>query len=164
MSISKPIEINFKWTKELALNGSKIYYDFDMKHSRKRYIGWIFVALVQFGIVGALKHNSFGMLYLSTVFVIYWYYGRWYLRQNMIIKYYNNLNIKDTEVTFFVDKDGFKSNNNLISWDEIVKVLQIDKDILIQSTSNTLYFTRDSFKCYDDIQKLLSLAKEFNKI
>ena len=164
MNISKPIEIKFTWTKDLALKASKIYYDYDMKHSRKRYIGWIFVALVQFSIVGALKHNVFGMLYLSTLLVGYWYYGRWYLRQNMIIKYYNNLHIDNTEVTFLIDKDGFKSDNNLIKWDEIVKVLKIDKDILVQTTSNTLYFARDSFKCYDDVQTLLSLAKNYNKL
>ena len=164
MNISKPIKITLKWDKESAIKASKIYYDYDMKNSRKRYIGWIFVALAQFGIVGALKHDSFGMLYLSTILIGYWYYGRWFLRRGMILKYYNNLNIKDTEVTFFIDKDGFKSDNSLTKWNEIIKVLQIDKDILIQTTTNTLYFQRDSFNSYEDIQELLSIAKSYNKI
>ena len=162
--MSKMIEINFRWSQELALRASKLYYDYDMKNSNKRYIGWLFVALVQFGIVGALKHDSFGMLYLSTLLVAYWYYGRWYLRKKMIIKYYNNSNINDMSVTFFVDKDGFKNEQNLISWDDIIKILQIDNDILVQTTTNSLYFTRDSFKSYSDIQDLISLAREYKKL
>jgi len=50
--MSKVVEINFNWSQELALKASKLYYDYDMKNSNKRYIGWFFVALVQFGIVG----------------------------------------------------------------------------------------------------------------
>jgi hypothetical protein len=61
--MSKKIEIAFKWDKDSALQASKLYYDYDMKNSSKRYIGWFFVALVQFGIVGALKHDVFGLLY-----------------------------------------------------------------------------------------------------
>ena len=162
--MSKPVEIHLKWSKELALKASKIYYDYDMKHSGKRYIGWFFVALVQFGIVGALKHNAFGLLYISTLLVGYWYYGRWYLRKMMIQKYYDKLNVDEMSKTFLVDKDGFRSEQKSITWDDIVKVLQIESDILVQTREDTLYFTRDSFRSYDDVQELLSLAKEFNKI
>jgi hypothetical protein len=82
----------------------------------------------------------------------------------MIVKYYANSNINDMNVTFFVDNSGFKSKENTINWDSIVKILQIDNDILIQTTTNTLYFTRDSFKSYDDIQELISLAKKYKKL
>jgi len=162
--MSKVVEINFNWSQELALKASKLYYDYDMKNSNKRYIGWFFVALVQFGIVGALKHDSFGILYLSTFLVVYWYYGRWYLRKKMIVKYFANKNIDNIDVKFFVDKVGFKSKENIISWDDIIKVLQIDDDILVQTTADSLYFTKESFKSYDDLQKLISLAKEYKKL
>ena len=164
MNISKSIKINFTWSKELALSASKIYYDWDMKNSRKRYIGWIFIGLVQFGIVGALKHNSYGILTISTFLVAYWYYGRWYLRKNMISKYYDKQNLENTNIIFEVDNNGFKAINTLIDWNDIVKIIKVEDDILVQTITNTLYFQKKSFDSYDDIQELLSLAKEHNKL
>jgi len=82
----------------------------------------------------------------------------------MIVKYFANKNIDNIDVKFFVDKVGFKSKENIISWDDIIKVLQIDDDILVQTTADSLYFTKESFKSYDDLQKLISLAKEYKKL
>ena len=164
--MSKPIKIKFTWSKELALKASKIYYDWDMKNSSKRYIGWLFVGLVQFGMVGALKHNSFGILFVSTFLVIYWYYGRWYLRKGMLSRFYDKQNLEKKEIHFEIDKNGFKSDSGIISWNDIIKVIKIENedDILIQTTTNTLYFDKESFESLDDMNRLISLAKKQGKI
>ena len=158
------IEIKFKWSKELAIKASKLYYDWDMKNSSKRYIGWFFVALTQFAIVGALKHNVFGLLYISTFLVLYWYYGRWYLRKRMIIKFYNNSNLDNTEVVFKLVDDGILYNNNLIDWQNIEKVIKFDDGVLLHTTSNTLFFAKDAFKNFNSFKKFLDKMKEKKKL
>ncbi len=160
----KPIEIKFTWSKELAIKASKLYYDYDMRNSRKRYVGWLFVAFVQFGIVGALKHNSYGMLYLSTFLVAYWYYIRWYMRKSMIVKFYNNSNIDNNEVTFTLKDDGLHHDDKIIDFENISKVIQFDDGVLLQTTSNTLFFEKTAFNSVKEMKKFISIMKERGKI
>jgi len=162
--MSKKIEIVYVWSKDLALKASKLYYDYDMKHSSKRYIGWFFVALTQFAIVGALKHDVFGLLYVSTFFVLYWYYGRWYLRKRMLEKFYAKNNMEGKEVSFLVDESGLHFEDQLIAWDAIEKVLEFDDGVLMQTNDATLFFENDFFHSVKDKKRLLILAKEKEKI
>jgi len=162
--MSKSIFIEFVWSKELALKASKLYYDYDMKNSSKRYIGWSFIALMQFGIVGALKHDVFGLLYLSTFLVLYWYYGRWYLRKRMIEKYYDNHGKDGEHIEFRLSKEGLHFHDRVIGWEDIIKVVKFDDGILIQTTESTLFFQNSFFKSSDDRVAFMELAKENEKI
>jgi hypothetical protein len=162
--MSKPIEIKFTWSKDLAIKASKLYYDYDMKASSKRYIGWLFVAMMQFGVVGALKHDVFGLLFISTFLVLYWYYGRWYLRKGMIEKYYDKSNLDATEVKFLLKDDGLYYDEELIDWDNIEKVIKFDDGVLLQTTSNTLFFETSAFESYNEVQRFLKLMKNKGKV
>ena len=162
--MSKPIEVNFEWSKELALKTSKLYYDYDMRHSNKRYVGWFFVGLVQFGIVGALKHNSYGLLYLSTFLVGYWYYGRWFVRKRMLSRFYDKNVPKNMDVHFTLDENGLHGNNEVVAWDDIIKVIQLDEGVMVQSQQNALFFANTAFKKEGDKTRFLKMAKEKGKI
>ena len=162
--MSKQIEIDFIWNPELALKTSKLYYDYDMRHSYKRYIGWFFVGLVQFGIVGALKHESYGLLYASTFLVLYWYYGRWYLRKRMLLNFYKKKSPKNIHIHFIVNEDGLKGDDDMISWNDIHKIIKLDEGILIQTTQNTLFFDNSAFKSSDGRVNFLAIAKGKGKI
>jgi len=162
--MSKPIKVSFEWNKELALKTSKLYYDYDMRHSNKRYMGWFFVGLVQFGIVGALKHDSYGILFISTFFVTYWYYGRWYFRRRMLQKFYAKNMPKNLKVIFTIDDEGLHSQEKLIHWDGIIKVIELEEGVFIQNSDNAYYFENSAFKPRKDKIALLSIAKEKEKI
>jgi len=162
--MSKNIEIKFTYTKELAIKASKLFYDWDMKNSSKRYIGWLFIAMMQFGVVGALKHDSFGILFISTFLVIYWYYGRWYVRKGMIEKFYDKTNNDAKDAYFILKDDGLHYGDILIDWDKIVKVIKFDDGVLIQSLDSTLFFQKDAFKSYDDMQEFISIMREKEKL
>jgi hypothetical protein len=162
--MSKPVEIRFTWSKEAAVKASKLYYDWDMKHSSKRYIGWFFIALVQFAIVGALKHHVFGLLYLSTFLVIYWYYIRWYIRKRMIVRYYDRSHIEDKEVLFTLTDEGLSYEDILIDWDHIFKVVKFDDGVLLQTLNHTLFFEKSAFRSYDEMQRFLSIMKQQGKL
>jgi len=162
--MSKPVEIRFTWSKEAAVKASKLYYDWDMKHSSKRYVGWFFIALVQFAIVGALKHHVFGLLYLSTFLVIYWYYIRWYIRKRMIVRYYDRSHIEDKEVLFTLTDEGLSYEGTLIDWEHIFKVVKFDDGVLLQTLNHTLFFEKSAFASYDEMQRFLSIMKRHGKV
>ena len=162
--MSKPIEVSFEWNKELALKTSKLYYDYDMRHSNKRYVGWFFVALVQFGIVGALKHDSYGLLYLSTFLVGYWYYGRWFLRKRMLERYYDKNNPQNLQIEFSIDEDGLHGKEKNIVWDDIIKVIELEEGVLVQARDNALFFANAAFKKEGDKTRFLKMAKEKGKL
>jgi len=162
--MSKPVEIRFTWSKEAAVKASKLYYDWDMKHSSKRYVGWFFIALVQFAIVGALKHHVFGLLYLSTFLVIYWYYIRWYIRKRMIVRYYDRSHIENKEVLFTLTDEGLSYEDILIDWDHIFKVVKFDDGVLLQTLNHTLFFEKSAFRSYDEMQRFLSIMKQQGKL
>ena len=159
----KNIEIKSTYTKELALKASKLFYDWDMRNSSKRYIGWIFIAMMQFGVVGALKHDSFGILFVSTFLVIYWYYGRWYLRKVMIEKFYNKSYQDTQEILFILKDDGLHYDSELMDWDSIENVIQLDGGVLIHTKNNTLFFEKSSFSSYEDMQTFLLQMKSRDK-
>jgi uncharacterized protein YneF (UPF0154 family) len=154
--MSKEIIISFLYTKEVALKASKLYYDWDMKNSSKKYIGWFFIGMLQFAIVGALKHNVYGLLFISTLLLIYWYYGRWYIRKPMLMRFYNNSPLKDKKVEIIANKSGLKFNNQLIEWKNIKKLLELDSGILIQSEFYTFFFDKNSFKSNNDLKLFLN--------
>ena len=162
--MSKPIKVSFEWNKELALTTSKLYYDYDMRHSNKRYMGWFFVGLVQFGIVGALKHDSYGILFVSTFLVAYWYYGRWYFRKRMLYRFYEKNTPENVEVKFTIDDEGIHTQEKLVSWDEILKVLELEEGIFLQKLDEAYYFENSSFTPRKGKTALLAMAKEKGKI
>ena len=162
--MSKSIEVKFTWSKDLAIKASKLYYDWDMKSSGKKYVGWIFIAMMQFGVVGALKHDSFGILFISTFLVIYWYYIRWFVRKRMIVKFYEKSGLDDTNVVFVLQDDGLHYDDTVIDWDNIYKVVKFDDGILIQTMDSTLFFQRESFKSYKDVQRFMEMMKNRDKV
>ena len=162
--MSKSVEVRFTWSKDLAIKASKLYYDWDMKSSGKKYVGWIFIAMMQFGVVGALKHDSFGILFISTFLVIYWYYIRWFVRKRMIVKFYEKSGLDDTDVVFVLQDDGLHYDDTVIDWDNIYKVVKFDDGILIQTMDSTLFFQRESFKSYKDVQRFMEMMKSRDKV
>ena len=82
----------------------------------------------------------------------------------MILKYYDNSNIDNKDVKFILKDDGLHYDNSLISWNDIIKVLKIDDDIIVQTKTNTLYFEKKSFESYDDKQEFLNLMKKQGKL
>jgi len=164
MSTFNPVEIHFKWSKPLAVKASKLYYDWDMRHTSKRYIGWFFIALVQFAIVGVLKHNVFGLLYLSTFLVLYWYYIRWYIRKRLIVNYYEKSGIHGEEVTFRLTEEGLWYGETLIDWEHIFKVVKFDDGILLQTLNSTLFFEKNAFDSYDALQRFMELMRRHEKV
>ena len=130
------------------------------KNSNKKYIGWFFVALLQFGVVGALKHNSYGFLILSTIGLTYWYGFRWRIREYFIKKTFDKSQLANKQIELLATDDSIVSHdgNEQIPYSDIKEYKRIDDAIIIYHKIGTLYIPNSSFISYDEkeafIQKL----------
>jgi len=156
----RKIRLTYTWNKETFLNASRAIYDFNMKHSPKRFVGWIFIALTQFGVVGALKKDVYGLLIISTLLVIYWYALRWPLRRSMLLSRFMNSDIKDHIFTIEIDERGLKIDENFIEWGEILELISLCDGYLLYKGDSFLFFPKSAFKSTEDRENFIVLVKK----
>ena len=144
MSISK-LSLSYKWDKKTYLQGSKSLYEDMLRHSPKRFTGWFFIALSQFGLVAFFKKGAFGLLFISTIFLIYWYLLRWPLRKLLLLNAFKKSPLKDKMIIVEFDDKQATINDTLISWSEIQRVLLEDKGFLLYYKENYIFIPKDAF-------------------
>ena len=161
--MSKNIEIVYIWDKnniEKLFNAS---YKYLFENSYKRYIGWLFIALLQFGVVVAFKNGTFGLLLFSTIVLIYWYYGKKYIAKKRAVNFFEKSPFKDKKIKISANKSGLKIdsiNSNFWKWEDIDKVVSINDDILLYKEPNFHYIPSSAFKSIDDKTHFKKLAKD----
>ena len=158
--MSKPIKISYLWDKNLAIQSSKDIYEYELKNSNKRYIGWFFIALSQFGVVSALKHNAYGLLVISTILLIYWYMLRWPIRNFFINRSFNKSNFANKKIELEATKEAILSDKKVqIPYDSIKKFIQLDNAIVIYHTLGTIYLPNSAFESSKDRTAFKSYIK-----
>ena len=83
---SSSVDISFKWDRDTILDSFDAIYSDEYKNSPRRLVGWILIAMAQFGVVAALKKSSFGLLIFSTIMLIYWFYGKKYVAKRRALR------------------------------------------------------------------------------
>ena len=155
MSISK-LSISYKWDKKTYIQGSKSLYQDLLRNSPKRYIGWFFIALSQFGLVAFYKKGAFGLLLISTILLIYWYILRWQIRKLLLINAFNKSPLKDKMIQIELDDNFININQNQIKWSAIQRVLLENVGFLLYYNDEFIFIPKSAF---DDKSE-----KEFLKI
>ena len=158
MSISN-IEVTFSWDKDTYIKGSKSLYNDLLKHSPRRFFGWIFIAMSQFGLVAFFKKGAFGLLFLSTILLIYWYILRWPIRKMLLLNSFKKSPIKDKVFTVVIKKSGIMINDIDILWKEVNRILIEDEGFLLYYHDNFIYIPKDAFKD-DDYEKAKKIFKK----
>lgn len=158
--MSNEIKINYKWDRETFLAASKATYDFELRHSPKRFLGWFFIAMTQFGVVGALKKDAFALLIIATILVIYWYSLRWPLRRYIINRSFESQESKNHEFLIIATDSGLTINSVLLTWDKIVEVVSIEDGFLLFYSGSSLYIPKSAFESYEEKDKFSHLAKK----
>jgi len=184
--MSKSITLTIEWNKERALQASKALYDYEMRHSFKRYVGWLFIAFMQFGIVALFKEQNyigwlfialmqFGivalfkqqnplLLLLSSLLVAYWYYGRWYLRYFFLKRYYTKQDLPKSIIKISCDENSLSIANKTLQWDEIIWTIDTKAAILLQTKEENFYIPFDAFESLDDLSYCTQLLKSKGKL
>ena len=160
MSTSKPINIRYKWDKENFEKAFSNSYNYQYKQSARRYIGWFFLAMAQFGVVAALKGGSIGLLMLSTILIFYWYGVKKWLVHKRALAAFENSPLKNSIITLQITQEGLKQEDTFIPWSDIQGVVPIENDILLYHANRVFYIPATAFEAYEDKSRLKSLAKK----
>jgi hypothetical protein len=145
------------WNIQNFTKASKALYDFNLKHSPKRFLGWLFIALTQFGVVGALKKDVYGLLIVSTILVIYWYALRWPMRKAMLQR-----NFKSSQEQLFkinASDDGLQVNETKIDWLDIVEAISLKDGFILYYADSYLFIPKDAFDSTDEKDSFSHLLK-----
>jgi len=160
----EPIEISFKWDSQNFKKAFESAYTYEYKNSARRYIGWLFIAMAQFGVVAALKGGVFGLLLLSTLLIFYWYVVKKWLLFKRALRAYENSSLKDKEIKLFASKSGIEQDENLIDWSSIRGVVPVGDDIMLYLEDRPYYIPALAFKSIEDKNSFKELAKSEGKL
>ena len=153
------INFSYKWDKHTYLKAAKVAYDYEYKNSKKRYIGFFFIALTQFGVVAMFKKGAPGLLLISTFLVLYWYLLRWKLREASIKKSFEKLPNANMKYDVTADTRGIKINTQTIKWSDIINIVSLSDGVLIYTKDNFFFFPAGAFKSLEDKNSFSKLAK-----
>ena len=139
------LDISYKWDKHTYLQGSKSLYQDLLRNSPKRFIGWFFIILSQFGLVAFFKKGAFGLLFISTFFLLYWYLLRWPLRKAILLNAFKKSPLKDKTIKIHMDKNSVVINDYNIQWDKIQRVLLEDAGFLLYYEDKFIFIPKSAF-------------------
>ncbi len=141
--MSEPvITLELPWDEATFLEGAKLAYDYDMRHSWRRYMGWFFIALTQFGVVAALLRGSIGLLLISTLLVIYWYGLRWPMRRRMLRRFFAGEE-RPGRLKITLSEEGICLDEACLPWEGFRRAILAPAGTLLEMGGGTfLYFPR----------------------
>jgi len=148
--MSKVFNTKYLWSEEVALLSSELFYKYEFRHSYRRYMGWAFIAMAQFGVVGALKHDAYGMLIVSSFLLLYWYGVRWQLRKRLAKRLFGISPLANQEVTTSFDAEGMKTDDTFTPWSEIEKVVEVESGFLFYGEHQSNFFPKNAFSSSED--------------
>jgi len=158
------MNISYTWDKENFEKAFTKSYTHQFKNSTRRYVGWFFVAMAQFGVVAAFKGGSIGLLLLSTVLILYWYVIKKWLVHQRAIKAYENSAFKNSQIKLQITQEGVTQEDTFIPWEEIQGLVPIEDDILFYYKKNAFYIPSNAFKSIEEKSALKSLVKEKGRL
>ena len=163
MSDFNEIIIKYIWSKRTYLQAIKEAYEYEYKHSFKRYIGWLFIILLQFGIVAAIKKGSIGLMVLSSILVFYWYFLRWPIRKYIYSKTYDKLKLDGKEFIIKINEDGLEINSNKLEWEDIIKSVNLPNGVMLYLKKGFIYLPKENFKTKEQLEEFIKILKEHSR-
>jgi len=152
--------IRYTWNKDLAIKSARDSYEYELKNSNKRFIGWFFIALAQFGAVGALKHDSYGFLIVSTIGLVYWYGFRWNIRRYFINKSFDKLPNANRDIHILLKDDGLYLDHAKISWEEIAGVILLQDGFIVYLTNSSFFIPSFAFNNADERNEFAKIVEQ----
>ena len=166
--MSEPIEIQYLWNRENVEKLFESSYKYLFNHSAKRYIGWLFIALLQFGVVAALKKGSVELLLFSSIMLLYWYYGKKVIAHRRAENSFENSSFRDKTIHIDASDKGLdiRSNEGGIhwNWDEIDEVIPLEEDIILYKDPYFHYIPAQGFASIEEKSRFKSMARSHGKL
>jgi hypothetical protein len=153
------IEISYIWDRKSYIKATKIAYEYELQKSPKRFLGWIFIAMSQFGVVALIKRGTVGLLLLSIILLLYWYYFRWWIRKSLLLKNFKNAPNRDQKFHVVADEHGLKLNGTIIDWSSISEVISLKGGFLLYYSGTFLFLPTSGFRNMEEKNRFAILAK-----
>ena len=167
-SMSDPVKIAYLWDRENFEKVFDLSYKYLFDHSSKRYIGWFFIALLQFGVVAAIKKGFFGLLLFSSLVLLYWYYGKKVIAKKRAEKVFEHSPFKNKTIHILAKEDGLdisgREGNTFWQWNEIDEVISLGDDLLIHKYPHFHYIPASAFTSIEEKNRFKKLAKKHAKL
>jgi hypothetical protein len=135
-------KVKFKLEKESFVEASLFAYRHHLKGSPKRFLGLIFIAMSQFGVVSLLQTKQSGLLFLSSILLIYWYFLRERIRKKIYEKSFRD----GHEFTLVVDESAIEINGVKLNWGDISSVIEFKDGFILQYQRESLFIPNGAFK------------------
>ena len=164
MSTSKEIKISYKWDRQNLEKSFENSYAYHYKNSMRRYLGWIFIAMAQFGVVFALKGGHVGMLLLATILIVYWYVVKKWLVKKRVVREFENSKYKDKVIKMHVDNLGIAQDDELIPWENINAVVVANDAFMLYQKNKEYYLPSSSFEDLEQMNIFKTITKERGKL
>ena len=156
----KSINIKYIWDKSTFLKASESLYEYQLKHSKKRFLGWFFIALVQFGVVFALKQGTFGLLLLSSLLSLYWYILRWPMRRWMLSRGFDKSPLQNHTFNIQTSSSGLVVDDKLIIWNDIIEVICMTNGLIFFIGHDFMFVPFDAFDTASEQTNFLATIKK----
>jgi len=159
MSMSKEIILNFRWDKDTYMRAGEFAYKYKMYHTPKKYLGWIFIALLQFGVVGALLKGTLAILLFSTIMLIYWYYLKIRIEKYYLSKKFDSEKDANKLLQISIKDNEIDINKKKVLWSEIPLIIASEKGYLLDHISGYIFFPSKAFKQEEDKTSFINIAR-----
>lgn len=167
MSTFKPVKIAYTWDKKTFSDSFEASYKYEFNHSAKKYIGWFFIALLQFGVVATLKAERIGLLMFSTIMLFYWYYFRKLFARKKALKSFEASDFVDKKISILVEEDGFhvelSGKKDLWAWGDIEEIKSIEGGFLVYKRPNFHYIPVNGFESFEERSRFKGIIKKMQK-
>jgi len=164
MSISKPVKISYRWDRENFDKAFSNAYTHQYKNSARRYIGWLFVAMAQFGVVAALKGGSIALLMFSTILILYWYVIKKWILKRRALAAFERSPMKDRNITLDITPEEIKQGDRSVPWEALQGVVPVEDDIMLYDQDRAFYIPSNAFASVEDKNRIKSWAKEKGRL
>ena len=158
-SMSKNITLNFQWDKDTYMEAGEFAYDYKMNHTPKKYMGWLFIALLQFGVVGALLKGTLAMLLFSTILLIYWYYLKKIIEKKILLSKFEKEEDANKKLHVEIKQEQIEINGKKIPWNDIPLIISSAKGYLVDCSDGFLFFPGRAFQQEEDKTEFIKIAK-----
>ncbi len=162
------IHIEYVWSRENIVKLFDSSYRYFFSHSSRRYIGWFFIALVQFGVVAALKQGSVGLLMFSTLGLIYWYVGKRFVARRRALASWEASPFRDKPIVILANDDGLTirsdQESTQWSWNDIGAIAAIGDDVVVFHSRHAHYIPEGGFASIEEKSRFKTLAREHGKL
>ena len=159
-SMSNKITLSFRWTKDIYMEAGEFAYDYKMNHTPKKYMGWLFIALLQFGVVGALLKGKMAILLLSTILLVYWYYLKKRIEKSILQRNFDKEEDANKILDIIINSEHITINGKKIIWSDIAQIISGEKGYLLDHIDGFLFFPAKEFKKEEDKTAFIKLAKK----